>query len=33
VKSDYVYAIAFAILAGIGILRLGDPLPFLYFQF
>jgi alginate O-acetyltransferase complex protein AlgI len=33
VKSDWVYAIAFAILAGIGILRLGDPSPFLYFQF
>jgi alginate O-acetyltransferase complex protein AlgI len=33
VKSDWVYAIAFAILAGISILRLGDPSPFLYFQF
>ena len=33
VKSDCVYAIAFAILAGISILRLGDPSPFLYFQF
>jgi alginate O-acetyltransferase complex protein AlgI len=33
VKSDWVYAIAFAILAGVSILRLGDPSPFLYFQF
>jgi alginate O-acetyltransferase complex protein AlgI len=33
VKSDWVYAIAFAVLAGISILRLGDPSPFLYFQF
>jgi hypothetical protein len=33
VTSDWVYALAFAILAGISILRLGDPSPFLYFQF
>jgi hypothetical protein len=33
VKSDWVYAIAFAVLAGISILRVGDPSPFLYFQF
>jgi alginate O-acetyltransferase complex protein AlgI len=32
-QSDYVYAVAFALLAGISILRLGDPSPFLYFQF
>ena len=31
--SDYVYAVAFALLAGFSILRLGDPSPFLYFQF
>ena len=33
VTSDWVYALAFAILAGMSILRLGDPSPFLYFQF
>ena len=33
VKSDYVYALAFALLAGISILRFGDPRPFLYFLF
>src|SRR5262249_36601723 len=33
VKSDWVYAIAFALLAGISILRLGGPMPFLSFQF
>jgi alginate O-acetyltransferase complex protein AlgI len=33
VSSDYVYAMAFALLAGISILRLGDPSPFLYFLF
>ena len=32
-QSDYVYAAAFALLAGLSILRLGDPSPFLYFQF
>ena len=32
-ESDYVYATAFAVLAGLSILRLGDPSPFLYFQF
>jgi hypothetical protein len=31
VRSDYVYAMAFALLAGISILRLGDPSPFLYY--
>ena len=31
--SDYAYAVAFALLAGFSILRLGDPSPFLYFQF
>jgi hypothetical protein len=33
VRNDYVYAMAFALLAGISILRLGDPSPFLYFLF
>jgi alginate O-acetyltransferase complex protein AlgI len=32
-ESDYVYAAAFALLAGLSILALGDPSPFLYFQF
>ena len=32
-ESDYAYAVAFALLAGLSILRLGDPSPFLYFQF
>jgi alginate O-acetyltransferase complex protein AlgI len=32
-KSDYVYAVAFAILAGVSILRLGNPSPFFYFLF
>ena len=32
-KSDYVYAAAFALLAGVSILRFGDPSPFLYFLF
>jgi alginate O-acetyltransferase complex protein AlgI len=32
-RSDYVYAIAFAILAGVSILRFGNPSPFLYFLF
>jgi alginate O-acetyltransferase complex protein AlgI len=33
IRSDYVYAMAFALLAAISILRLGDPSPFLYFLF
>jgi alginate O-acetyltransferase complex protein AlgI len=33
VTSDYVYALAFALLAGVSILRLADPSPFLYFIF
>src|SRR5262249_10447614 len=33
VKSDYVSAVAVALLAGSSILRLGDPSPFLYFLF
>jgi alginate O-acetyltransferase complex protein AlgI len=33
VTSDYVYAAAFAVLAGLSILRLADPSPFLYFLF
>jgi hypothetical protein len=32
-RSDYAYATAFAILAGLSILRFGDPSPFLYFLF
>jgi alginate O-acetyltransferase complex protein AlgI len=32
-RSDYAYAIAFAILAGLSILRFGDPSPFFYFLF
>ena len=32
-RSDYVYAIAFAVLAGVSILRFGNPSPFLYFLF
>jgi alginate O-acetyltransferase complex protein AlgI len=33
IRSDYVYAMAFALLAAISILRLGDSSPFLYFLF
>ena len=32
-SSDLLYALVFALLAGISILRLGDPVPFYYFQF
>ncbi|MBI4517425.1 MAG: MBOAT family protein [Deltaproteobacteria bacterium] len=32
-RSDHVYAAAFAVMAGLCLLRLGDPSPFLYFQF
>jgi alginate O-acetyltransferase complex protein AlgI len=32
-RSDLLYAAAFALLAGLSILRLGNPSPFLYFQF
>ena len=32
-RSDYVYAIAFAILAGVSIPRFGNPSPFVYFLF
>jgi alginate O-acetyltransferase complex protein AlgI len=32
-ENDYAYAAAFAVLAGLCILRLGDPSPFVYFQF
>lgn len=31
--NDYVYAVAFAVLAGVSILRFGDPSPFFYFLF
>ena len=31
--SDRIYAIAFTVLAAVPILRLGDPTPFVYFQF
>jgi D-alanyl-lipoteichoic acid acyltransferase DltB (MBOAT superfamily) len=31
--SPWLYAASFALLAGLSILRLGDPSPFLYFQF
>jgi alginate O-acetyltransferase complex protein AlgI len=31
--NDLLYAITFALLAGFSILRLGDPVPFFYFQF
>ena len=33
VRSDFAYALAFALLAGLSILRLSDPSPFLYFIF
>jgi len=32
-KSDYVFAGAFAILAGISIMSMANPPPFIYFQF
>jgi D-alanyl-lipoteichoic acid acyltransferase DltB (MBOAT superfamily) len=32
-RSDYAYAIAVAVLAGISILRFGNPSPFFYFLF
>ena len=32
-RSDYAYAAAFAVLAGLSLLRFGDPSPFLYFLF
>jgi hypothetical protein len=32
-QSDYVYASAFALLAGISILCMANPPPFIYFQF
>jgi alginate O-acetyltransferase complex protein AlgI len=31
--SDFVYAVAFALVAGFSILQLGNPAPFVYFQF
>jgi alginate O-acetyltransferase complex protein AlgI len=33
VRSDYVYAVVFALLMGLSLLRLADPSPFLYFTF
>jgi alginate O-acetyltransferase complex protein AlgI len=32
-KSDYVYAGAFALLAGLSIMSMANPPPFIYFQF
>jgi len=32
-ESDFVYAVAFALVAGISILQLSNPAPFVYFQF
>ena len=32
-RSDTAYALAFSVIAGLGILALGDPAPFFYFQF
>jgi alginate O-acetyltransferase complex protein AlgI len=32
-RNDYVYAVAFAVLAGVSILRFGNPSPFFYFLF
>jgi alginate O-acetyltransferase complex protein AlgI len=32
-RSDYVYALAFAILLGVSILRFGNPSPFVYVLF
>ena len=32
-SSDYIYAAAFAMMAGFSILRLANPPPFIYFQF
>lgn len=32
-KSDYLYAGAFALLAGISLLQISNPPPFIYFQF
>jgi alginate O-acetyltransferase complex protein AlgI len=32
-SSDHAYAVAFAILAGVSILRFGNPSPFFYFLF
>jgi alginate O-acetyltransferase complex protein AlgI len=32
-RSDYAYAAAFALLAGLSFLRFGDPSPFLYYLF
>lgn len=31
--SDYAYAVVFALLAGVSILRFGNPSPFFYFLF
>jgi alginate O-acetyltransferase complex protein AlgI len=32
-RSDWAYAVAFALLAGLSILRFGNPSPFYYFLF
>jgi hypothetical protein len=32
-QSDYLYAAAFAALAGISLLQMSNPPPFIYFQF
>jgi len=32
-RSDYLYAAAFAVLAGISLLQMSNPPPFIYFQF
>jgi hypothetical protein len=30
-RNDYAYAAAFAIMAGVSIVRFGNPSPFVYF--
>jgi hypothetical protein len=32
-QSDYLYAAAFAVLAGVSIMSMSNPPPFIYFQF
>jgi alginate O-acetyltransferase complex protein AlgI len=32
-RSDYLYAVAFAVLAGMSVLQMSNPPPFIYFQF
>jgi alginate O-acetyltransferase complex protein AlgI len=32
-RSDWAYALAFSLLMGVSILRMGNPQPFYYFQF